>query len=67
MSDFFTGQTPEERATRRREVIEATASDIRGLADTLSRVVEQRSVCTFGNRTILENAKEDLTIIPLVG
>ena len=67
MSDFFTGQTPEERATRRREVIEATASDIRGLADTLSRVVEQRSVCTFGNRTIRENAKEDLTIIPLVG
>ncbi|MBQ9001802.1 MAG: insulinase family protein [Eggerthellaceae bacterium] len=67
MGDFFTLHKPEERTERRREVIATTAADVRELAGAVRAATDKRAICVFGNREILQGAKADLKIIPLVG
>jgi len=67
MGDFFTDHAPEERVELRRQVIDATAADVRALAPTVADVVSEKALCVFGNREILENAAADVNVIPLVG
>ena len=65
--DYFNGRTPETRIANRRQVIEADVQTMRDLAPTLKRVAEQRALCVFGNREILEGSKAGLDVITLVG
>ena len=67
MGDYLTGHAPEERAERRREVIETSAGDVRALAPVVREAVLAGAVCSFGNREILEGSSADLDVIMLVG
>ncbi len=65
--DFFCKRKPEERIVNRRAIIETDVHDVRNLADTLQRAIDQHAMCAFGSRDILEASKAGFNVIPLVG
>ena len=64
--EFFTGCTEETRLRIRSEAAGATLDGIRTVAPMIERIAEERALCVFGNRGILENAKEELDLIELI-
>ena len=61
-SAFFCGLPHDWRRTLRDEALATTPESLREQAKTLARLAERRSVCVFGNRSLIEGAKADLDV-----
>ncbi len=62
----FIKVTPEDRAAIRAQIVATEAAAVRELAPTVGRMVDERAMCAFGNREILEASKAGLDVIELV-
>ncbi|MBP5385665.1 MAG: insulinase family protein [Lachnospiraceae bacterium] len=58
LSAYITGETDEDAQRERDEVLHATGSDIRKLADYLDAIVSQEHICVVGGEEQIEEAKE---------
>ncbi len=65
--DYFRKRTFAERTVNRQEIIDTKVQDVRALADTLQQLIDQRAMCVFGNREILEGSTAGFERINLVG
>ena len=62
---FLQRRAADFRLQCRAEVLESTSNDVRAFADTLEAAANQESVCTIGNRSIIERAKTEFEAIEL--
>ena len=62
---FLQGRAADFRLQCRSEVLESTPETVRSFADTLEAAANKESVCTIGNRAIIENAKTEFNTIEL--
>ena len=62
----FIKVTPEDLATLRAQIIATDAVAVRELAPIVRRMVDERAMCAFGNREILESSKAGLDVIELI-
>ena len=55
----YIGEIPFESIQKERDqVLLATVEDIRGLADMMESVLEEKNLCVIGNETMIHDAKE---------
>ena len=55
----YIGEIPFESIQKERDqVLLATVEDIRGLADMMESVLEEKNLCVIGNETMIQDAKE---------
>ena len=64
---FFCGNDPEDRRKLRDQAIATDVDAVRAFAEPIMRLADERAICVFGNREILEGSKEGLDVINLVG
>ncbi|MGN0046666.1 MAG: insulinase family protein [Eggerthellaceae bacterium] len=64
---YFAGYDVSEREAIRRQLIETTADDLRGLGDVVSAVSDQGYRCVFGNREAIESSSLSWEVIDLLG
>jgi len=67
MNYFFAHRPEEDWHTVRRQIIASDIDSVRAFASILRRVLDERSICVFGNRAILESSDAGLDIINLIG
>lgn len=65
--EFFGRCKPEDRARIRAQALDAEPNDVRNLAPSIEKMTQQRAICTFGNREIIEASKNGLAVIDLLG
>ncbi len=64
---FFAHRPEEDWHTVRRQIIACDIESVRAFANILGRVADERCICVFGNRSILESSDAGLEIINLIG
>ena len=67
ISEHLTGFTPEKRRLNRQQIIGTDAEAIRAHAADVRRILDQRAMCVFGNREIIESSTAGFEVITLVG
>ncbi len=66
-SEFLTRREAGWRERMRGEKLAAQPDELRALAPALGRLAAGGAVCVFGNRSIIESAQADLTVVDLLG
>lgn len=57
-SQFFSGDTEEDRERLRDEALHTTLDDVRSLASTVENILEHSSVCVVGNKDAISKSKK---------
>ena len=65
--EWFTHAPKGLRQTMRREALETTAEGLHGLVADIAAANENRRMCVFGNRQILENSASGFELVDLLG
>ncbi len=64
---FFADYTPETRKQIRGEIVATTPESVRELGSVVSQVTDQKLVCTFGNREIIEKSAQNFLVRDILG
>ena len=58
LRNYLSGQTDEERQTRRDEILTASADDIKALAVPVQKALENGGICVIGSEAMVEKHRE---------
>jgi len=57
-SDFFTKRKPEDLQKDRDDILTTTSSDIRGFSEMIRKILDQNTICVYGNAEMILKEKE---------
>lgn len=63
----FSGYTRQEYLENRKQVIQASQSDVRALGPSVGSIADERNICVIGNRKIIEESHAELNASVLYG